>query len=60
MPFAYGEIDLEMMANEYANMIPEEGMVFDLREYVSDDFVKNMIPDKVLLIKRDDIMSMIY
>lgn len=54
-----GEIDLLMMANEYSNMIPEEGIVFDLRDYISNDMIKNIIPDKVLLIKRDDIMSIV-
>jgi hypothetical protein len=54
-----GEIDMEILASEYANMIPDEGVVFDLKEYVSNDFVKDMIPDKVLIIKKEDIMSLL-
>jgi hypothetical protein len=54
-----GEIDLDMLVHEYAEMIPEEGVIFDIKEYVSSDFIKNMLPDKVLLIKREDIMSLL-
>jgi hypothetical protein len=38
-------------------MIPENGITFDLKEHIDNDIIKNMIPDKVLIIKREDIMS---
>jgi hypothetical protein len=46
-----------MLINEYSKMIPEEGITFDLKEHINNDLIKNMIPDKVLIIKKDDIMS---
>ena len=52
-----GNIDLNMLVNEYAKMIPENGITFDLKEHIDNDLIKNMIPDKVLIIKREDIMS---
>ena len=52
-----GDIDLHMLIHEYSKMIPEEGIVFDLKEHINNDLVRNMLPDKVLIIKRDDIMS---
>ena len=52
-----GDIDLNMLINEYSKMIPEEGITFDLKEHINNDLIKNMIPDKVLIIKKDDIMS---
>jgi hypothetical protein len=55
----YGEIDLKMMIDEYANMISENGIIFDLKDYVTNDFVKNMLPNKVLVIKKEDIMSIL-
>lgn len=54
-----GDIDLHMLINEYSKMIPEEGITFDLKEHINNELVRNMIPDKVLLIKREDIMSII-
>lgn len=54
-----GEIDLNMVINEYTNMIPDAGIVFDLKEFVNNDLVKNMLPDKILLIKKEDIMSIL-
>lgn len=54
-----GEIDAQMVINEYASMIGPEGIVFDLKEHVTNDLVKGMLPDKVLIIKKDDIMSIL-
>ena len=55
----YGEIDLKMMIDEYSNMISDNGIIFDLKDYVSNDFVKNMLPNKVLVLKKEDIMSIL-
>jgi hypothetical protein len=54
-----GEIDLQMMVNEYSNMIPNEGIVFDIKEYINNDMVKNILPNKILIIKKEDIMSIL-
>lgn len=54
-----GEIDMQMLVNEYAGMIGENGIVFDLKEHVTNDLVKGMLPDKVLIIKKDDILSLL-
>jgi hypothetical protein len=53
------EIDLDMMVNEYSKMISDNGIIFDIKDYVSNDFVKNMLPDKVLVIKKEDILSLV-
>jgi hypothetical protein len=54
-----GEIDLNMVVHEYTNMIPENGIIFDIKEFVNNELVKGMLPDKVLLIKREDISSIL-
>ena len=54
-----GEIDADVVINEYANMIGDEGFVFDLREYVNNPLVKSVLPDKVLVIKKEDIYSIL-
>jgi hypothetical protein len=53
------DIDLDMMVNEYSKMISDNGIIFDIKDYVSNDFVKNMLPNKVLVIKKEDILSLI-
>ena len=52
-----GEINASEIVAEYAKMIDENGYVFDLKKYVENDTVKSMIPDKILLIKREDILN---
>lgn len=53
------DIDLDMMVNEYSKMISDNGIIFDIKDYVSNDFVKNMLPNKVLVIKKEDIASLL-
>lgn len=52
-----GEINTSEIAREYANMIDEHGFAFDLRKYVDNDLIKGMLPDRVLIIKREDILN---
>lgn len=54
-----GEIDANVIINEYANMLGAEGFTFDLKSYVNNPLVKNMLPDKVLVIKKEDILSVL-
>lgn len=55
----YGEINVHDIVKEYSNMIDEQGIVFDLKKYVDNDIIKGLIPDKVLVIKRDDILNIL-
>lgn len=52
-----GEIDVAEIVTEYSNMIDESGYIFDLKKFVDDDMIKGLIPNKVLLIKREDILK---
>ena len=54
-----GEIDLQMMIDEYTNMISDNGIIFDLKDYINNDLVRNMLPNKVLIIKKEDILSIL-
>lgn len=54
-----GEINATEIVAEYANMIDEKGYIFDIKQYVDNDMVKSLIPDKVLVIKREDILNML-
>lgn len=53
-----GEINTMEIAREYANMIDEQGFTFDIKNYIDNDMIKGLLPNKVLIIKRDDILSM--
>lgn len=54
-----GEINAAEIVAEYANMLDEKGYIFDLKQYVDNDMVKALIPDKILIIKRDDILNIL-
>lgn len=54
-----GDIDTNEIMNEYAKMIDDSGFIFDLKNYINNDMVKNLIPDKVLVIKREDILNLL-
>ena len=54
-----GDINAAEIVAEYANMIDENGFIFDLKQYIDNDAIKNMLPDKVLIIKRDDILGLL-
>ena len=56
---ANGDINAEEIINEYINIIDESGYVFDLKQYIDNDTIKSFIPDKVLVIKREDILSIL-
>ena len=34
---------------EYANQIDENGIAIDIREYVNNDTIKQMLPNKILI-----------
>jgi hypothetical protein len=54
-----GDIDIINVVEEYSKMIGDQGIVFDLKQYVDNDFAKSLIPDKVLIIKREDIAKLL-
>ena len=54
-----GEINATEIVAEYANMLDEKGYIFDIKQYVDNDMVKSLIPDKVLVVKREDILNIL-
>ena len=53
-----GDINVNEIITEYSKMINDDGLVFDLKDYVNNDMLKSFVPDKVLIIKRDDILNL--
>lgn len=53
------EVDLEMMIDEYSKLLKDEKITIDIRDYVDNQFIKNMLPNKSLVVKFEDILNML-
>lgn len=53
-----GMIDESIIIEEYTKVVGESGFVLDIRDYVKSEFVRNLLPNKALVIKKDDIRKM--
>lgn len=53
-----GCIDEQMVIEEYSKMLGENGVLFDLRDFIKNDTIKNLLPNKALIIKDEDIKKM--
>ena len=53
-----GDINVDEIVKEYSNMFDENGLVFDLKDYIDDNTIKSFIPNKVLVIKKEDILNL--
>lgn len=54
-----GCIDEHIIIEEYSKVIGDSGFVLDIRDFIQNDFIKNMLPNKALVIKKDDIRKML-
>lgn len=54
-----GEINVNEIVDEYSKQLGDEGVQFDIKDYVKNDFIKSLLPDKCLLITKDDIMKLL-
>lgn len=53
-----GEIDAQGIMAEYAKQLGDDGFAIDIRNYISNDFIKSLMPEKMLIIKKDDLLKM--
>lgn len=54
-----GNINEQLLIDEYSKMFGENDIIIDIRRYIKNDFVRDMLPDKALVIKSDDILDML-
>lgn len=54
-----GNINEELLINEYSKMFGDDDIIIDIRRYIKNDFIRDMLPDKSLIIKSDDILDML-
>lgn len=54
-----GEIDANGLVETYANQLGEAGVPFDIRDFVKNDVVRGLLPNKSLIIKKGDLMKIL-
>jgi hypothetical protein len=54
----HGIIDENIIIEEYSKVIGESGFILDIRDFIKNDMVKNLLPNKALIIKKDDLRKM--
>ena len=54
-----GNIDEELIFDEYSKMFGDKDIIIDIRDYIKNDFIKGMLPNKSLIIKQDDILDIL-
>ena len=54
-----GIVDEHIIIEEYSKVIGDSGFVLDIRDFVHNEMVKNLLPNKALVIKKDDIRKML-
>lgn len=53
-----GYIDTDMMIAEYAKAFGGDRFILDVRDFVDNDMVRKVLPNKALAVKIEDIASM--
>lgn len=56
----HGMIDENIIIEEYSKVIGESGFILDIREFIKNEMIRNLLPNKALIIKKDDIRKMLY
>ena len=56
----HGMIDENIIIEEYSKVIGESGFILDIREFIKNEMVRSLLPNKALIIKKDDIRKMLY
>lgn len=54
-----GEIDMYTLVDYYAEVVGDDGIRFDLKQYIDNEYIRNIIPNKILILKKDDILNMV-
>lgn len=54
-----GEINPQEVLMEYANQVDDNGLIIDIKQYVNNDTLRQILPNKVLVVKKEDILNLI-
>lgn len=56
----HGCIDEEVLIEEYSKVIGDSGIIFDIRDFVKNEMIRNFLPNKALVIKKEDLRRMFF
>jgi hypothetical protein len=56
---ANGDINPQDILIEYANQVDENGVVIDIKQYINNETLKQFIPNKVLVMRKEDILNLV-
>ena len=54
-----GMIDTDMIVCEYTKAFGSDKLIIDIRDFINNDMVRGILPNKALAIKIDDISNML-
>lgn len=54
-----GNIDAATIISYYLDQMGEDGFSIDVKEYVKNPFIRDILPNKRLIIKKEDLLKMI-
>jgi hypothetical protein len=54
-----GDINPQDILVEYANQIDDNGVVIDIKQYINNETLKQFIPNKVLVMRKEDILNLV-
>ena len=55
----HGNINANEIIEEYSRQLGGDGIRIDRREYIHNDFIRGLMPEKILLVKKEDFQRMI-
>lgn len=50
-----GEVNEDIIIEEYSKVLGDKGVVLDLRNFINNDLIKSILPNKALVIKINDL-----
>lgn len=54
-----GYVDTDLMIAEYSKAFGTDKIILDLRDYINNDMVRRLLPNKALAIKIEDIVNIL-
>lgn len=54
-----GDINASEIIEEYSRQLGGDGIRIDIRDYINNDFIRGLMPEKILLVKKEDFQRML-
>ena len=56
---ANGDINPQDILIEYANQVDENGVIIDIKQYINNETLKQFMPNKELVMRKEDILNLV-